>query len=389
MAGVVCFAHDNTEGGLMLGLSHGGTTIYSSDLPSGEVLVGTMDGVVKLRRDGDRWPVVGRSLEGRHIHALLFVDGTVFAGAWWDGVYASEDGGETWEARDAGIDVRSLFSLAAVDRDGGKRLFAGTEPAHLYYSDDMGMTWAELPAVRSVASVPRWRFAADPFEAHLKHINFHPRDRQHIYVSIEVGGLLESTDGGETWADVEVPNPDVHRTVIDPRNPSVLRTTGGAGLLLSEDGGRSWQELFGKQNDIGGYPDQLVHVPSDPDTMYVSASRTGPRSWVQDGSVEGFAGGRIGRSTDGGRSWTVLTGGLPDRLHGNVEAMCLEEAGASVQLFAGMTDGEVWWTGDGGERWSMVAQLAPVSKSVHTEMLTGERTHALKFADGELVQKTV
>ena len=224
----------------------------------------------------------------------------MFAGAWWDGVYASVDGGETWQARDAGIDVRSLFSLAATEIEGSTRLFAGTEPAHLYYSDDMGMSWAELPEVRSVESLPRWRFAADPFEAHLKHINFHPDDPTHMYVCIEVGGLLESTDGGRTWADIDVPNPDVHRTVIDYRNPSVLRTTGGAGLLLTEDGGQSWQELFGKENEIGGYPDQLVHLPSDPDTLYISASQTGPRSWVREGSTDGFAGGRIARSTDGG-----------------------------------------------------------------------------------------
>ena len=371
----------------MIGLSHGGTTIYSADHPSDEALVGTTDGVVTLRRNGDRWLEVRRSLDGKHIHALLFAGGTIFAGAWWDGVYASEDGGETWEARDVGIEVRSLFSLAAVDLEDGTRLFAGTEPARLYYSDDMGMKWIELPELRSVESVPRWRFAADPFEAHLKHINFHPDDPTHMYASIEVGGLLESTDGGQTWTDIDVPNPDVHRTVIDHRNPSVLWTTGGAGLLQSEDGGRSWQELFGKENEIGGYPDQLVHLPSDPDTLYVSASQTGPRSWVREGSTKGFAGGRIAKSTDGGRSWTVLTGGLPDRLHGNVEAMCLEEANGSVQLFAGMTDGEVWWTGDGGENWSMIAQLAPVSKSVHTEMLTGVRTHALKFSDGERVER--
>ncbi|MCY4582940.1 MAG: YCF48-related protein, partial [Chloroflexi bacterium] len=317
----------------------------------------------------------------------LWGDAAGRAGGGGGGGAGSQDGGETWQVRDAGIDVRSLFSLASVEREGGKRLFAGTEPAHLYYSDDMGTTWTELPEVRSVSSVPRWRFAADPFEAHLKHINFHPNDPAHMYVSIEVGGLLESTDDGETWVDIEVPNPDVHRTVIDHRNPSVLWTTGGAGLLLSQDGGASWQELFGKENDIGGYPDQLVHLPSDPATMYVSASQTGPRSWVQDSSAGGFAGGRIARSADGGRSWNVLTGGLPDRLHGNVEAMCLEESRESVQLFAGMTDGEIWWTGDGGDSWSKVAQLASVSKSVHAEMLTGERTHALKFSDGERVGK--
>ena len=130
-----------------------------------------------------------------------------------------------------------------------------------------------------------------------------------------------------------------------------------------------------------------MHLPSDPDTLYVSASQAGPRSWVREGTAEGFAGGRIARSRDGGRSWTVLTGGLPGRWHGNVEAMCFEEAGGTVQLFAGMTDSEVWWTGDGGEHWSRIAQLAPVSESVHTEMLTGARTHALKFSDGERVEK--
>jgi photosystem II stability/assembly factor-like uncharacterized protein len=367
----------------MIGLSHGGTTVYSGDSTSGEVLVGTTQGVVKVRRVGDAWRWVDYKLPGKHIHALLFAGDTVFAGAWWDGVYASTDGGETWEPRDSGIDVRSMFSLASVEIGGMTRLFAGTEPAHLYFSDDLGRNWTELPEVRSVESLPRWRFAADPFEAHLKHINFHPEDPSHLYAAIEVGGLLESTDAGQTWADIEVPNPDVHRTVIDHREPMRIRTTGGAGLLLTEDGGKSWQELFGKESDIGGYPDQLVSVPSDPDVLFVSASQTGPRSWVKEGTGRGFAGGRIAKSVDGGRSWRVLSGGLPDRLNGNVEAMCIEEAGDTLQLFAGMTDGEIWWTVDGGVSWSLIAQLSPVSKSVHTEMLTGQRTHALKFSDGE------
>ena len=53
-----------------------------------------------------------------------------------------------------------------------------------------------------------------------------------------------------------------------------------------------------------------------------------------------------------------------------------------------MTDGEVWWSETGGERWELIAELAPVSKSVHAEMLTGERTTALRFSDGEVAAKT-
>lgn len=370
----------------MLGLSHGGTTVYTGGTLSYEVLIGTIDGVVKLRREGDIWREGGITLRGKHIHALLFAGELAFAGAWWDGVYVTTDGAETWEARDDGITVRSVFSLASCEIGGHLRLFAGTEPAHLYFTDDMGVNWVELPGLRSVGTLPNWRFAADPFQAHLKHINFSPVDPKHMYASIEVGGLLESEDGGLTWVDIDVPNPDVHRTLIDPRNPDVFYTTGAAGLQCTENAGAAWIELFGKQNEIGAYPDQLVHVPSQPDIMFVSASHTGPRTWVEQGTGYGFAGGRIGKSIDGGQTWAVLSGALPNRLHGNVEAMCLEEAGGQVQLFAGMTDGEIWWSGDGADSWSLVAHVAPVSKSVHTQMLTGERTQALKFSDGSRVE---
>ena len=371
---------------MAIGLSHGGATMYSSERPSSEVHVGTMDGVVTLRRTAGGWEAVHRTLPGSHVHAIAFVGEQAFAGVYRGGVHTSGDGGETWARRDRGIGVRSMFSLAALPAGGRVRLYAGTEPPHLYYSDHEGASWTELPEVRSVDSLPDWRFAADPFEAHLKHINVHPADPAHLYVSIEVGGLLESRDGGLSWRDVGVPHPDVHRTLIDPRDPTYIRTTGGAGLLLTSDGGGTWEVLAGKENDIGAYPDQLVSLPSDPDVLFMSASQTGPRSWLREGS--GFAGGRIGRSEDGGRTWTVLAGGLPDRLHGNVEAMCIEEAGATVSLFAGMTDGEVWWSETGGERWELIAELAPVSKSVHAEMLTGERTTALRFSDGEVAAKT-
>ena len=294
----------------MIGLSHGGTTIYASDPPSDEALVGTTDGVVKLRRDGERWPVVGHSLAGKHIHALLFVDSTILAGAWWDGVYASQDGGETWEARDAGIDVRSLFSLAAVDREGGKAAVRRDRaPRTSTTATTRGMTWTELPEVRSVASVPRWRFAADPFEAHLKHINFHPNDPAHLYVSIEVGGLLESIDGGETWADIEVPNPrrSPHRhRPSQPVRPVDHRRRGTA----AERGRREVVAGAVRQGERHRRlpPTSWCIFPATRTPCTCPLRRRGPRSWVREGSGEGFAGGRIAKSADGGRSWAVLTG---------------------------------------------------------------------------------
>lgn len=369
---------------MAIGLSHGGTNIYASERRSDEVHVGTMEGIVTLGRtaSGD-WEEVRHSLPGKHIHAIIFVGDTMFAGVYRDTVYASADQGLTWEKRDTGIDVASVYSLAAQLVNGRPRLYAGTEPPHLFSSDDMGASWAELPGLREIESVSTWRFAADPFEGHVKHINFDPRDPDHIYVSVEVGGLMESFDGGETWSQWATPNPDVHRTLIDPANAAGVYTTGGAGILWSDDRASEWNVLLERHSPVGGYPDLMVHVPSDPKVMYVSSSQYGPREWYVE--APRTAGGRIARSGDGGETWQVLQGGLPDRLRGAAEAMCLEEAEGEVSLFAGMIDGEIWHSDDAGANWRKIADLPPVSKSIHWEMLTGTRRTALKFNDGVLI----
>ena len=86
---------------MALTLSHGGDTIFSSSSPSNEILVGTKEGVVFLERNGSGWQVSHQGLADKHIHAVIIepVSGTIFAGATRDSIYASEDGGYTWELR--------------------------------------------------------------------------------------------------------------------------------------------------------------------------------------------------------------------------------------------------------------------------------------------------
>src|SRR5262245_61775020 len=135
-------------------LSHGGPTIYRSSAPSRQVLVGTIEGVVRIERDssGPAWHVADRSLTDKPVHAnLLEPDcGTVFAGMKQGSVFASQDGGRTWERRDKGLTEHNVYSLACTRLGGSARVFAGTEPAHLFCSDDLGRGWTELSALRSV-----------------------------------------------------------------------------------------------------------------------------------------------------------------------------------------------------------------------------------------------
>ena len=146
--------------------------------------------------------------------------------------------------------------------DGRVRLFAGTEPAHLFVSDDLGVNWSEMPSLRSVPSVPKWNFPAPPHIGHVKHINFDPDNPNTIYASIEVGGLLRSTDGGEHWEEFPDLYEDVHRLMIHPTQREIsLCALPAADSTPAQMPATSWEQWTRREDEIGGYPGRLC-VPS-------------------------------------------------------------------------------------------------------------------------------
>jgi len=351
---------------MAIGLSHGGTTIYSSASLSNEILVGTREGVVTITRAGSasEWKVGHRAITDKHISAIIKEpeSGLVFAGAFHGAIHVSKDDGKTWEARANGMTEHNVYSLAAKRIDGRVRVFAGTEPAHLFATDDLGLNWKEIPSLRSVPSVPNWSFPAPPHIGHVKHINFDPENPTTLYASVEVGGLLRSTDGGEGWEEFPSLYEDVHRLMIHPSNPKFLYGVTGRGLYVSPDGGASWEQWTRREDEIGGYPDGFVFRPSDPKLILMTAAHDAPGTW----RTTHFAGARISRSKDGGRNWEILRNGLPDRLQASIEAFCLEEAGESTAVFAATTSGDIFCSNDLGDSWEkIISGLPPISKAGH------------------------
>ena len=353
---------------MAIALSHGGTSIYSSSSASNQVLVGTVEGVLIMERDGKSWKVAHRGLTDKHIHALIVEpdSGTIFAGVQKGSVYASTDGGYTWEARGQGLTQNDIYTLSWSRHNGKVRIFAGTEPAHLFFSDDLGSNWKELTAMRSV-DTSAWTFPAPPHIAHTKDITFHPSDPETMFIGIEQGGLLKSTDGGETFTVIKGMDDDVHRTAINPQKPERIYVTGGDGIYATSDGGNAWEHLTTKEDAVGGYPDTMVLHPRQPDTIFVGASRKGPSDWRKSH----YAGSRLSKSTDGGRTWRTLTAGISDDLQSAFGALCLEDWGDGFSLFGATTAGEVWCSEDGGENWHQaVTGVPPVAKGEHHLFLT-------------------
>jgi photosystem II stability/assembly factor-like uncharacterized protein len=366
---------------MAIGLTHGGSNVYSSGERPRQVAVGTQDGLVFLER-GERgeWRVAQRVLRGLHISSLITEPsgGVMFAGAFFGSLHASEDGGKTWERRDKGLTQQDVYSLASGQSGGSVRVYAGTQPAHLFYSDDLGRHWTELPSLRAVPSAGAWSFPAPPHVAHTKFITFDPHDSATVYACIEQGALLKSTNAGESWVELNTVGfyrdrnrpaenfYDVHRALIDPRDPKKIYVTGGAGLYVTFDGGARWERWTGSDWAEDVYPDGFVFNPRQPDTMFVSAAEHNPRTW----HGRPHAGGKIYRSDDGGRNWRRLGGGLPDAMKHEVGALCLAEWGDGISVFAGTTGGNVYGSEDGGESWKLIASgLAPISKKGHERLL--------------------
>src|SRR6202789_1419885 len=352
-------------------LSPNGVDTYDLSSAPHRLLVGTIDGVVKLMRDeSNRWERSARALQGHHVESVMLLPGTetAFAGTHGTGLHRSRDGGNTWTA--VGKNLGSIiFTLAYVKEADGLALYAGTEPAGLFRSRDGGDTWHELAGLKAVPSAGRWNFPAPPHIAHVKHVTADPRDSCILYVCVEQGALLKSYDGGETFADVEYDdktyrlNRDTHRVVFTPGDPDRIYLDGGDGIARSEDAGKTWARVTTPAMRVA-YPDQLFISPDDDRVLFVVGGGTPPNIWRQTGK----ASTAIVRSDDRGQTWRHVGGGLPDgdQIQGNLEAATLVRWPGGFGFFAGSSDGEVFASIDKGRTWTLISEaLPPVSKCVH------------------------
>jgi photosystem II stability/assembly factor-like uncharacterized protein len=341
------------------------------------MFVGTVDGVAVLQKGSDgRWSVHAKALEGMHVHALLVepTSGFIFAGIHKGTVYASKDRGRTWEKKDKGITQNDVYCLGANVVDGKGRLYVGTEPAHLFQSDDLGNSWNEIESLRSVPSVAKWTFPAPPHVGHVKNIAFHPMDTRKIYVCIEQGGLLHSSDGGTTWGELhgfdtdlrfDLPEgafaDDIHRVLISPTEPSRTYISSGIGVCCSPNHGKDWEHLTTPQMRVG-YPDALLMHPHRSELLFAAGARENPRAWRTTHDADST----IARSRDSGKTWESLEKALPGHLRGNIEAMAMEVCDGSFSLFAATTDGDILYSDDEGGKWSKIVEGLPaVSKDGH------------------------
>jgi photosystem II stability/assembly factor-like uncharacterized protein len=131
-------------------------------------------------------------------------------------------------------------------------------------------------------------------------------------------GVYRSSDAGKTFTHLGLAETQtIAKVLVHPGNPDVVYVAAVGhlfgpneerGLYKSTDGGKTWTKSKHVDADTGFI--DLVMDPSSPDTLYAASYQ---RRRMPYGFNGGGPGSGIWKTTNGGRSWTRLTGaGLPD-----------------------------------------------------------------------------
>ena len=195
--------------------------------------LGTEHGVMTLRNEGEgSWKVENHGLKEwsiSEVAALPSAPNRVLAGTRGDGVWFSEDFGKSWSKPCYGKRGPGKVRCIALDPRDSTLTYAGTEPIDLFVSDNLGKSWERLGSVREVPWVETVDYPVKTVEPHVRDITVDPNNSKTIYIALQVGYMLKSTDGGQSWKLLDKGfDADVHTIVINPANSANLFiATGG------------------------------------------------------------------------------------------------------------------------------------------------------------------
>lgn len=372
---------------------HPTTATPPTDHDGPVLLVGTRKGAFLLAGDGARrgWALTEPMFLGHVVQHLVLDprDGRTLVMACRTGhlgptVFRSDDLGATWreatrppafEAGDAhGRSVRAVFWLTPGHADQPGVWYAGASPQGLFRSDDGGDTWGSVAGWNDHPQWGTWAEWPDtegtPDGSLLHSVIVDPRNPAHLYVGLSGGGVFESVDEGADWRPLNAgctvdflpdPNPewgqDPHCVRMHPARPDRLYQQSHCGIYRIDRPSDRWERIGAAMPaEVGdiGFPIQLH--PRDPDTAWVFPM-DGTDVWPRT-SPDGRPAAYVTR--DGGASWTRQDAGFPARGWFTVkrQAMCADD-GTPLGLYLGTTSGEIWASDDEGATWRCIAAHLP------------------------------
>ena len=306
-------------------------------------------------------------------------DGTLFASTRGVGMARSDDGGIKWTWVNEGLAHHEFWSCRAGKLQGRDVVFAGALPAHLYVSEDKGKSWRELKAFRDAKT--RQAMDLPAAAAHRPHQGHRARRRPAAGSASRSARCRCRRISAQSFTELPVdPDPqecDIHRILVHPARPDrIIIANGIVGMMSSEDGGKSFAadedagrgELSGRRSSS---------IPTSPTCC----------------SCRPASAGRCTGTSLAARAARFSAAATPARPGSGCSAACrtasarcsarltIEARPDGYSLHAVDTDGQVFESLDGGDSWTIIADVPPVSKADFYKGLVRDRVKLANVDD--------
>jgi photosystem II stability/assembly factor-like uncharacterized protein len=302
--------------------------------------------------DALQWRCIGPYRGGRAL-AVMGVPGeptTFYFGAVAGGVWKTTDGGASWSPLTDGTPISSVGAIAIAPSDHDV-IYVGTGEA----APRGNMTYGD--------------------------------------------GVYKSADGGKTWSHLGLGDTrQIGALIVDPHDPQIVLVAAlghafGAnterGVFRTTDGGKSWTKVLYKDEQTGAI--DVTFDPHNSSVVYAALWQARRQPW---NFSSGGPGSGLYRTTDGGVSWTRLSGnGLPTGILGRIH---VSVSGADTNRIYAMieaAEGGLYRSDDGGQHWRRVNDDGRLSQRAwyfstiladpkHVDTIYAENTGLFRSTDG-------
>lgn len=342
--------------------------LAASPTDPGEVWIGGIN-LWKSEDGGKNWTkkthwrqsTLARDFIHADQHALAFSpgSGTRIYACNDGGVFRSTDAGDEWTDLSATLSISQFYTVAAARgtsrlllgaQDNGVLRYNGTLFTQIYGADGIDGIVSPADPDRILFSIQNARIfrsknggdlnvtanreipKADRQDVFEAPLVMHPTDEEILFFGLD--DLWTSTNGGKKWKELSRP-PGTNRInsiAIAPSNPSIVYVGRPRSMARSSDGGKTWTDrTAGLPFNLASLTDVAVD-PSFPDRVWVTFS--------------GFVlGEKVYRTVNGGASWTNISGSGSTGLSILPVNTILRVSGINGRVYVGTDDG-VYFTDD-------------------------------------------
>jgi hypothetical protein len=264
---------------------------------------------------------------------------TVYIGTFTN-VYKQLDVYQPWvDALEVGNPLPSSIGNVIVDAANAGTLYATMPSSGVYKTTNDGAVWAPL-------IIPNRETGANPvIEIALSNPQVLYAGLDNKYGTATGGGVMKSTNGGNTWADSStgLGTPDARQvnSIALTTDPNNLVITTDDGVYRSTNAGASWTRTLSVTDGTGAFLPfgSARHDVVNPSIVWVTAHHTDP-----DGTLRSSSG--VYKSVDGGATWNQALSGKRAsavRPEGNGRVVVLLERDLSQPMLLASRDGGATW----------------------------------------------